>query len=226
MDLVETCGHYVLQADLPGLAGEDLTIQLEDNVLTISGEREAEHAQHQEGYDRLERALGGFSPLPHAPGRIGPRKAWRPTSIEACWRSEFASLSRTGDGRSRSGPLPAPAAAIRSRAPSPQTRAPTAATRPVGWPDPTAVTESSSEAQGAADRSQPALAPVRDPAGGRPPHGRTQRLMQIHWRTCRRRKSERERAWLIWCPERKSGAAPVRLRHRRGMRASRRWMAT
>ena len=102
MDLVETCGHYVLQAVLPGLAGEDLTIQLEDNVLTISGEREAEHAQHQEVYDRLEHALGGFSPLPHAPGRIEPRKAWRPTSIDACWRSELPSLSRRSDGRSRS----------------------------------------------------------------------------------------------------------------------------
>ena len=39
MDLVETADHYVLRADLPGLSDEDVNVQLEDNVLTISGER-------------------------------------------------------------------------------------------------------------------------------------------------------------------------------------------
>ena len=39
MDLVETADHYMLRADLPGLSDEDVNIQLEDNVLTISGER-------------------------------------------------------------------------------------------------------------------------------------------------------------------------------------------
>jgi HSP20 family protein len=61
MDLVETGDHYVLRADLPGLTEEDVNIELLDNVLTISGERKAEHEQQQEGYYRLERAFGGFS---------------------------------------------------------------------------------------------------------------------------------------------------------------------
>jgi HSP20 family protein len=78
MDLVESGGHYVLRANFPGLAHEDVTIQLEDNVLTISGERKAEHAQHQEVYDRLEHSLGGFSPLPHAPGRREPERRGSP----------------------------------------------------------------------------------------------------------------------------------------------------
>ena len=53
---------------------------LEDDVLTISGEREAEHAQHQGGYDRPERALGGFFPFPDAADperRGGPRRSRR-----------------------------------------------------------------------------------------------------------------------------------------------------
>src|SRR5207344_2458401 len=58
MDLVETPDHYVLRADLPGLSDGDVNIQLEDNVLTISGERKAEHEDQQEGYYRLERAFG------------------------------------------------------------------------------------------------------------------------------------------------------------------------
>jgi len=61
MDLVETPDHYVLRADLPGLSDGDVSIQLEDNVLTISGERKAEHDDRQEGYYRLERAFGAFS---------------------------------------------------------------------------------------------------------------------------------------------------------------------
>ena len=61
MDLVETGDHYVLRADLPGLSDEDVNVQLEDNVLTISGERKAEHETRQEGYYRLERAFGAFS---------------------------------------------------------------------------------------------------------------------------------------------------------------------
>lgn len=61
MDLVETADHYVLHADLPGLTDEEVNVELQDNVLTISGERKAEHETRQEGYYRLERAFGGFS---------------------------------------------------------------------------------------------------------------------------------------------------------------------
>jgi HSP20 family protein len=61
MDLVETEEHFVLRADLPGLAEEDVTIEVEDNVLTVSGERKAEHEATKEGYHRVERAFGSFS---------------------------------------------------------------------------------------------------------------------------------------------------------------------
>jgi HSP20 family protein len=61
MDLVETDDHFVLRADLPGLGEDDVKIELEDNVLTISGERKAEHEQKGEGYYRLERSYGQFA---------------------------------------------------------------------------------------------------------------------------------------------------------------------
>jgi HSP20 family protein len=60
MDLVETDDHFVLRADLPGLSEGDIQLELEDNVLTISGERKAEHEQRKEGYYRVERATGSF----------------------------------------------------------------------------------------------------------------------------------------------------------------------
>ena len=72
IDLVETGEHYVLRADLPGLSDEDINIQLEDNVLTISGERKPERETQQEGYYRLERASGGFSRSLTLPEGVDP----------------------------------------------------------------------------------------------------------------------------------------------------------
>ena len=60
MDLVETDEHFVLRADLPGLSQADVQIELEDNVLTVSGERKAEHEEKREGFYRMERSFGNF----------------------------------------------------------------------------------------------------------------------------------------------------------------------
>ena len=60
MDLVETDEHFVLRADLPGMGEDDVRIELEDNVLTVSGERKAVHEDKQEGYYRVERSFGAF----------------------------------------------------------------------------------------------------------------------------------------------------------------------
>jgi len=61
MDVVETEEHFVLRADLPGLSESDVNIEVEDNVLTVSGERKSEHEQRGEGYYRVERSFGSFS---------------------------------------------------------------------------------------------------------------------------------------------------------------------
>lgn len=61
MDLLETDDHFVLRADLPGLSEDDVTIELEDSVLTLSGERKSEHEEKREGYYRVERSFGSFS---------------------------------------------------------------------------------------------------------------------------------------------------------------------
>jgi HSP20 family protein len=72
MDLVETADHYVLRADLPGLSDEDVNVQLEDSVLTISGERKSDHHQQREGYHRVERAFGEFSRSLTLPDGVDP----------------------------------------------------------------------------------------------------------------------------------------------------------
>jgi HSP20 family protein len=61
MDLMEADDHFVLHADLPGLGEDDVSIEIQDNTLTISGERKSEHEERQRGWYRLERAFGRFS---------------------------------------------------------------------------------------------------------------------------------------------------------------------
>jgi HSP20 family protein len=72
MDLVETEDHFVLRADLPGMSEADVSIELEDNVLTLSGERKAEHEEKKEGYYRVERSFGQFRRSLTLPDGIDP----------------------------------------------------------------------------------------------------------------------------------------------------------
>jgi HSP20 family protein len=61
VDLVEAEDHFLLKADLPGLSDEDVSIEVQDGTLTISGERRAEHESHERGWYRIERSFGSFS---------------------------------------------------------------------------------------------------------------------------------------------------------------------
>jgi HSP20 family protein len=74
MDLVETEENFVLRADLPGLSEGDVNIELEDNVLTISGERKAQHEERKEGYYRVERAFGSFARSLTLPEGVDPER--------------------------------------------------------------------------------------------------------------------------------------------------------
>ena len=72
MDLVETEDRFVLRADLPGLTEDDVSIEFENNVLTVSGERKAEHEDRKEGYYRVERSYGSFSRSLTLPEGVDP----------------------------------------------------------------------------------------------------------------------------------------------------------
>ena len=60
MDIREEENRYILEADVPGVAREDLDISLEDSVLTIKGERAISTVETGENYRRKERAHGSF----------------------------------------------------------------------------------------------------------------------------------------------------------------------
>lgn len=74
VDLHETAEAYVLTAEVPGLAREDLEIRMRDDRLTLSGTRH-ERPVPCEQYHRVERGYGRFErtfqlPLPIAADRI------------------------------------------------------------------------------------------------------------------------------------------------------------
>jgi HSP20 family protein len=62
VDIYETDGHeLVLKIELPDVAREDITLQVENNTLTISGQKQMEKEVKEEQYHRIERAYGTFS---------------------------------------------------------------------------------------------------------------------------------------------------------------------
>lgn len=61
VDIRETEEAYEVAAELPGMSKKDINITLEDNVLTLSGERRFEKEAEKENYHRIERAYGTFS---------------------------------------------------------------------------------------------------------------------------------------------------------------------
>lgn len=72
MDLFETDEHFVLEADLPGLGQEDITLEFEDGVLTLAGERRFERKARRDGFYRLERGIGTFHRTLKLPEGIDP----------------------------------------------------------------------------------------------------------------------------------------------------------
>ena len=60
VDIVEEKDRYVLRADVPGVKPEDIDVNMEIGVLTVSGERRHESTEEAEGMRRVERATGKF----------------------------------------------------------------------------------------------------------------------------------------------------------------------
>jgi len=61
VDIYETEHELVLRADLPDLTEKDIDIRIENNMLTIRGERKFEKNVSEDSYLRMERSYGAFS---------------------------------------------------------------------------------------------------------------------------------------------------------------------
>ena len=61
VDIFETEGEIIVKAELPGMERKEITLHLENNVLSLRGERRFEKETKDENYHRIERSYGAFS---------------------------------------------------------------------------------------------------------------------------------------------------------------------
>ena len=61
VDIYENKDQIVLEAELPGMNREDFDLSIENNVLTLRGERRFEKKDESDNYHRVERAYGSFT---------------------------------------------------------------------------------------------------------------------------------------------------------------------
>ena len=61
VDILDGKDEFVAQVDLPGVQEQDIDVRVENNTLTIRGERKFEKNVNEENYLRVERAYGSFT---------------------------------------------------------------------------------------------------------------------------------------------------------------------
>jgi HSP20 family protein len=61
VDIYEKDGNIVMKAELPGVDPKAVDIRLENNTLTLSGERTLDNEVKQDNYHRVERSYGSFT---------------------------------------------------------------------------------------------------------------------------------------------------------------------
>lgn len=75
VDVYENDQHeIVLKAELPGLSREDIEVRVENNTLTIKGERKRETDVKEEQYHRVERSYGAFTRSFSLPSSVDAEK--------------------------------------------------------------------------------------------------------------------------------------------------------
>lgn len=72
VDIYEDEHKIVLKLEVPGMKESDLDIQLENNVLTVKGERKFEKEEKEENFHRIERRYGSFCRSFTIPNTVNP----------------------------------------------------------------------------------------------------------------------------------------------------------
>ena len=72
LNVSETENEIRVTAELPGVSEKAIEVRLEDDILTIRGEKKIEHKDEKENYHVVERAFGAFQRSLRLPFRINP----------------------------------------------------------------------------------------------------------------------------------------------------------
>ena len=74
IDVVEEKDNYLVKADLPGLSKDDVNVAIQDNFLTIKGERKHEVEKKESNFYHQERVYGQFVRTVELPARVEASK--------------------------------------------------------------------------------------------------------------------------------------------------------
>ena len=74
IDVIVEKDRLVLKADLPGLSKEDVSVSLQENYLTIKGEKKQESEQKETNYFVSERTYGSFTRMIELPTAVDAKK--------------------------------------------------------------------------------------------------------------------------------------------------------
>ncbi|MBD3305601.1 Hsp20 family protein [candidate division KSB3 bacterium] len=61
VDVSETENEIIVKAELPGMTQENIDLNLQDNILTLKGEKKQESKEENENFHRVERSYGSFT---------------------------------------------------------------------------------------------------------------------------------------------------------------------
>lgn len=97
LDLAETDGNVEVRMDIPGMDAKDIDIQVNGNLLTISGERKEEHEEKGKTFHRVERRVGSFSRTVTLPSPV------RETAVDAQYKNGILTvkLPKTEEAKSK-----------------------------------------------------------------------------------------------------------------------------
>jgi len=74
VDVSETKDDVIINTEIPGMSKDDVKVSVQDNILTLSGEKKQEKVEKDANYHRMERSYGSFSRSFTLPTSVQPDK--------------------------------------------------------------------------------------------------------------------------------------------------------
>ena len=74
VDVSENKDNVIINTEIPGMSKDDVKVSVQDNILTLSGEKRQEKEEKDANYHRMERSYGSFSRSFTLPTSVQPNK--------------------------------------------------------------------------------------------------------------------------------------------------------
>lgn len=100
VDLSETKDAIVVKAEVPGMDAKDIQVQLQENVLTVTGEKKQEKEEKDERYHRVERSYGSFTRSMRLPAGVEAGK------VNATFKNGVLTVTLPKTAAAKATPIP------------------------------------------------------------------------------------------------------------------------